>query len=652
MPGAATKPIVLAALAATVLLALAVAAPASGGSLQPRGDRVFFGVSDTGNSADFGHFSTSLHKHPALIESFRSLGLGLPGLDRALAGGAGAADPPHHDRRRRRRPRADHPRAIAQGYGDEYLIRLNKLFWAKKMRAYIRPLGEPNRCLNVYAAYDCAGNLRDAAHSPYWYKQAFRRIYILLHGGGKRREDRRPPRERRPAAADAPDAPAACRRRRSRSSGAPCPPARRPCPRTGPRHFYPGDDYVDWVGTDFYSDNQDWKALTGLYNRFPRKPFALPEWGVSSGDDPSLRQAPAGLGASATSAARCSSTTRTSARRAPTGSRTTRPASACSTGRSTRRASPPSRRTRRRRRHRRREGWRRSLRGCIEPGDGSSSRPTWSALAGIVVLGAALRFATLDLQSYRYDEAVTVARVLHPSLFDTLSTVPTQRVDPSPVLPGGLALVAPVRNRRGGAALALGAGGHRIDRRRLPGRDRAAATAPGRADRRGDGRRQPGADLVLPGRPRLRAGLPARRLLLPLLRPGAAQRRAAGPRLVGSVLGVGDRHPLLRGFVVVPEAALLLLGAGERRRAGLAIAAVAAVAALLLPIALHQDGNAHAGWIAEQPLSQRLERAGAKLVGDDNGDEHGVRQPGRSRWHPGRNRNRRPDAVAVAWRGA
>ena len=54
------------------------------------------------------------------------------------------------------------------------------------MRAYIRPLGEPNRCLNVWAAYDCAGEPRDAAHSPRQYIRAFRRIYVIVHGGGKR----------------------------------------------------------------------------------------------------------------------------------------------------------------------------------------------------------------------------------------------------------------------------------------------------------------------------------------------------------------------------------------------------------------------------------------------------------------------------------
>jgi hypothetical protein len=59
-----------------------------------------------------------------------------------------------------------------------------------------------------------------------------------------------------------------------------------------------------------------------------------------------------------------------------------------------------------------------------------------------------------------------------------------------------------------------------------------------------------------------------------------------------------------------------------------AIGVVVATGVLLLPVALRQNGNAHASWIAEQPVSERLERVGAKLVGADNGDEHGARQPG------------------------
>ena len=82
------------------------------------------------------------------------------------------------------------------------------------------------------------------------------------------------------------------------------------------------------------------------------------------------------------------------------------------------------------------------------------------------------------------------------------------------------------------------------------------------------------------------------------------------------------------GFVVVPEAALLLLWTSERRRVAASLIVIVAAAGVLLPIALQQAENAHASWIAEQPLPERLERAGAKLVGNDNGDEHGARQPG------------------------
>jgi Glycosyl hydrolase family 26 len=275
--------ILLAALCAIAALCL-IAAPSAGASLVPRGKNVFFGVSDTGDSADFGQFSAALHKHPAVIESFRGWGSDFPeSIERWQAASArpmlhitSADSGDGHE--------LISPRGIASGAGDDYLIRLNRLFWEKKMRAYIRPLGEPNRCLNVYAAYDCDGRPRDAAHRPRWYRLAFRRIYVLVHGGGKRREidARLRAAGLRPLQADVgglPKAPVEV-------VWSPLPAGSPTVPRNRPRYFYPGDRWVDWAGTDFYSDNQDWKALAGLYRRFADKPFALTEWGVSEGDDP------------------------------------------------------------------------------------------------------------------------------------------------------------------------------------------------------------------------------------------------------------------------------------------------------------------------------------------------------------------------------
>ena len=273
-------------LAALATPALAHAAQAGAGLLEPRGNKVWFGLSDTGDPADFGQFSELVNKHPAVIESFRTWGSDFP--ESIQRWQTANARPVLHI------TTADNndgheiitPRGIAQGGGDEYLIRLNRLFFEKEMRAYIRPLGEPNRCLNVYAAYDCAGAPRDAAHKPRWYKLAFRRIYVIVHGGGKAKAINRrlaeaglPPLNAR--VGGLPKAPVAV-------IWSPLPSGSPTVPHNRPRHFWPGSRWVDWSGTDFYASYPEWKALTGLYNRYPNKPFAITEWGVEAGDDPAF----------------------------------------------------------------------------------------------------------------------------------------------------------------------------------------------------------------------------------------------------------------------------------------------------------------------------------------------------------------------------
>ena len=243
-------------------------------------------------------------------------------------------------------------------------------------------------------------------------------------------------------------------------------------------------------------------------------------------------------------------------------------------------------------------------------------------------MGAALRFSTLDLQSYRYDEAVTVGRVLHPSLFDTLAAVP--RSESTPPLyymlawlwsrlfgtgEVGLRSLSALAGTASIAVVYLGAVA-------LPLRRRAGLIA---------------AAIVAVSPVLIWFSQDARAYALVFLLAAlsflffARARHSGSRRDLGwwaacSALAIASHY--FAGFLVLPEAALLLLGRRERRRVVVAVAALVAAAALLLPIALQQAENAHAAWIAEQPLSQRLERAGAKLVGDDNGDEHGARQPG------------------------
>jgi hypothetical protein len=272
------------ALAAALVLSLAAAPGAGANLLLPPGKKVWFGISDTGDPAQFGEFSSAVDKHPAVIESFRNWGSDFPESIRRWQ--TARARPMIHV------TTADNndgheiltPRAIAQGAGDDYLIRLNRLFAEKDMRGYLRPLGEPNRCLNVYASYDCGGGARGGDHTPRWYKLAFRRFYVIVHGGGKAKTINRRLAEAGLGPLNAtvgglPKAPVAI-------IWSPLPSGSPTVPQNRPRHYWPGSRWVDWSGTDFYASYPEWKSLTGLYNRYPDKPFALTEWGVENGDDP------------------------------------------------------------------------------------------------------------------------------------------------------------------------------------------------------------------------------------------------------------------------------------------------------------------------------------------------------------------------------
>jgi hypothetical protein len=271
---------------AMLAIALTAASAARARVLEPPHGQVYFGISDTGDPAQFGEFSKAVKKHPALIESFRTWGSDFP--DSIKRWQVARARPVIHITTAD--PGDGHeiisPQQIAEGLGDEYLVRLNRLFFEKRMRAYVRPLGEPNRCLNVYASYDCGGDLRDDAHRPRWYRLAFRRIYVIVHGGGKRAKiDQRlaeaglPPLQSE--VGGLPRAPVAI-------VWSPLPAGSPTVPQNRPRHFYPGARWVDWAGTDFYAGYPEWKALSGLYNRYRDKPFAITEFAVESGDDPNF----------------------------------------------------------------------------------------------------------------------------------------------------------------------------------------------------------------------------------------------------------------------------------------------------------------------------------------------------------------------------
>jgi hypothetical protein len=256
--------------------------------LPPRG-RIFFGVTDSGDVDDFQAFAQAVDMHPAVIETYHEWGTSLhSSLPRW--------------REVRARPMlhistADSqdlheiitPRGIATGGDDDYLLRLNHSLAEQRMRIYIRPMGEPNNWRNPYSAYNVDGSRRDERHSPHWYRQAWRRMYLLIRGGASRRRINRRLRrlELPPIRREGGREPSRLPRAPASFLWSPMTAGSPNIEGNLPRHYWPRGRYVDWVATDFFSKFPAWDGLERFYRdpTYRRKPFALAEWALWGSDD-------------------------------------------------------------------------------------------------------------------------------------------------------------------------------------------------------------------------------------------------------------------------------------------------------------------------------------------------------------------------------
>jgi hypothetical protein len=294
MPTSRTRHLSPCVIAWIVLIVfLGATARADAAPLKPPGEQIFFGVTDTGDVDGYRSFARAVGKRPAVIQTFHPWG---NTLSQALP----------RWRALRVRPmlhittKADDgtelitPRQIANGKGDRYLLMLNSVLSRQKVRAYIRPLGEPNRCLNPYAGVDCAGNVRGGAYAFSWYRSAFRRIAIIVRGGGKRsRINSRLKRIGQPKLKGQSKSRHARRLRKAPVSIIWSPlPAGSPTVRNNlPGRYWPGRDWVDWVATDFYSRYNNWDHLKRFYSKWAKRkrmPMALTEWGLWAEDSPAF----------------------------------------------------------------------------------------------------------------------------------------------------------------------------------------------------------------------------------------------------------------------------------------------------------------------------------------------------------------------------
>jgi hypothetical protein len=266
------RPLLLAA-----LVTLLAAAPASGDAFLPPGGAVWHGVAGGSASA----FARETGHDPDVFQLFAEWGNVEWALRRADASDLpfmlhlSTADGPGTRER-------ISPAQIASGRGDAFLVGLGERLAERDEPLYLRLMAEMNGPWNQYCAFDANGRPRPG-HSTRQFRNAWRRIALILRGGRREAVDRALRRLRLPAVksgeGDLPRAPVAL-------MWVPHNATALSIAANAPRKYWPGSRYVDWVGTDFYGQNPNWAALERIYDEFRGKPFVFGEWALWGRDDP------------------------------------------------------------------------------------------------------------------------------------------------------------------------------------------------------------------------------------------------------------------------------------------------------------------------------------------------------------------------------
>jgi hypothetical protein len=183
------------------------------------------------------------------------------------------------------------PRGIARGRGDAWLVRMSKAMNNSGQVIYIRPMAEMNGHWNVYSAFNQNGSHRNAAHSTKSYKNAFRRLTLIMRGGNVAVINRKLKALGLPklgtAATTLPHSGNIAIVWNPQGEGSPNVRGNQPL------DYYPGNRYVDWVANDLYSisSGANWRAQNYMYTTFKNKPFMMAEWAPWGKDDPAYVRA-------------------------------------------------------------------------------------------------------------------------------------------------------------------------------------------------------------------------------------------------------------------------------------------------------------------------------------------------------------------------
>ena len=179
------------------------------------------------------------------------------------------------------------PRAIARGQGDAYLLSLNRRIDEAGEPVYVRLMAEMNQTNNAYCAFNRDGTSRGPSHSTSAFKDAWRRSTLILRGGPVATINAKLRALKLPAVRGAGVDEELPRPQLSmlwvpQTEGSPNIPANLPSA------YWPGPQYVDWVGTDFYSRFPAFAKLERFYAQYPSKPFVFGEWGMWGADNASF----------------------------------------------------------------------------------------------------------------------------------------------------------------------------------------------------------------------------------------------------------------------------------------------------------------------------------------------------------------------------
>lgn len=251
--------------------------------LPPKG-KIFTGTSDTGQTSDFRQYQRESASHPAVLQAFESWGY-VPReainrwADTRSRGMLSLSTSPCWMCNEKITPQS-----IANGKGDRYLLSLAAALVKRKKPTYIRLFPEMNGSWNRYGAYTADGKLRDKAHSTKQFRNAWRRFVLIVRGGEVRAIDQalhklHMPKIRGKVKSHLPE-PKVAFVWVPQSTGSPN------VKGNAPRDYFPGWDYVDWVGADLYGKFPNFAGLNALYKQFPKAPFLIGEWSSWDVDNP------------------------------------------------------------------------------------------------------------------------------------------------------------------------------------------------------------------------------------------------------------------------------------------------------------------------------------------------------------------------------